>query len=147
MNDPNIAGFLEFIKSLWPSHRVTAEMLRVVCRWDDWLSGLRLDHVKQSVRGHRRDFPDGTKPEWNDVFRRIAGKGREDGSRANDFTILLRNVREAAVKDGHKGVQNWSDADAWLEYCRANQNWVVGATTCWRLYFQDMGEAVPEFLA
>ena len=147
MNDPNINGFLEFIKALWPSHRVTAEMLRVVCRWDDWLSNLRLEHVQQSVRAHRRDFPDGTKPEWGDVFRRIAGKNRNAGGGMNDWQILMRNIREASAKEGHKGVDNWSDEDAWHEYCRANATTVKCAAYRWRTYHIEQEIEVPEFLA
>lgn len=142
----DIAQFLAFIKNLWPSHRCTEEMLRCVCRWDDWLSRLRMDYVQQAVRGHRRDNPDGTKPEWSDIFHRIAGKTREGGGGANSFEILLRNVRVAAKKHNHKGVDNWSDEDAWHEYCRANPHGVRANTRYWRACLEEVDAAVPQFL-
>ena len=143
----DITPFLAFIKTLWPSHRVTEEMLRCVCRWDEWLSQLRMEYVQQAIRGHRRDFPDGTKPEWMDIFRRIAGKTREGGGGANGFEVLLRNVRKSAANLGHKAVGTWSDEDAWHEYCRANPHGAKAEAFYWRGHLKEIGAPVPQFLS
>lgn len=107
--------FCDAVKGLWPAYKCTDESLGLVwrhklCHYDETTIG-------NALRYQRMDHPDATKPEWKSIYRGLAVLGRKGGK--SPLATLLAQVRQAAKKNGTAGVDQWTDADAWHHYLRA----------------------------
>ncbi|GAG40872.1 unnamed protein product, partial [marine sediment metagenome] len=80
-----------------------------LCHYDEATIG-------NALRRQRMDEPDATKPAWKPIYRGLAELGHKDGK--SPLTVLLTQVREAAKEYGVRGVDEWTDADAWHHHLR-----------------------------
>lgn len=128
---------------LWPRCRLTKPEF-VAGAWLR-LRGYSVDVVQSALKRHRAQYLDIIRPAWNTLFRDLASDGG-GGSGRNDLQILLGHVRRHAKEDGHKGVDDWTDGDAFREYLDANPVNRAGIVRGWRTYFADRGESPSDFL-
>lgn len=106
--------FLEAAQALWPScTRLTADSLKPV--WYKHFQRASWTALRDAMKRERGDHPDAVCPSWQCIIVEVKPARTESGPHGrNDYRTLLRNIKEAAVKQRWwEGAQCWDDARTW----------------------------------
>jgi len=155
------------IAELYPSAVMTSGYLRAV--WAK-LHGYGVQSVIAALERIRASNLDATRPSFDAVAKYLAEHSSPEASGANEFEILLRNIRIASKNSGIKYVDQMTDADVYAGYVEAmayktprrkgdemtpdqeecterhRQTIRRNEAAYWREYLQERKAGIPDFL-
>jgi len=155
------------IEDLYPSARMTDGYLRAVLKR---LGQYGVQSIVSALTRIRGGNLDATRPSFDAVAKHLAEHSSPEASGANEFEILLRNIRVASKNSGVKYVDQMTDADVYAGYVEAmayktprrkgdemtpdqeectdrhRQTIRRNEADYWREYLQERKAGIPDFL-